>query len=51
MLTLEHVTKYYGRTLANDDISFRVEAGQIAILLGPNGALSDLLVEEFKKGL
>ena len=24
MLTLEHVTKYYGRTLANDDISFRV---------------------------
>ena len=38
MLTLEHVTKYYGRTLANADISFRVEAGQSAILLGPNGA-------------
>ena len=35
MLTLEHVTKYYGRTLANDDISFRVDAGQIAILLRP----------------
>ena len=45
MLTLEHVTKYYGRTLANDDISFRVEAGQIAILLGPNGAGKTTLMD------
>lgn len=45
MLTLEHVTKYYGRTLANDDISFRVEAGQIAILLGPNGAGKSTLIK------
>ena len=45
MLTLEHVTKYYGRTLANDDISFRVEAGQIAILLGPTGAGKSALIK------
>ena len=38
MLTLNHVTKYYGKNLANDDISFQVDSGQIAILLGPNGA-------------
>ena len=38
MLQLQHVTKYYGKNLANDDISFQVEEGQIAILLGPNGA-------------
>ena len=35
MLHLAHVTKYYGKNLANDDISFQVEGGQIAILLGP----------------
>lgn len=35
MLQLQHVTKYYGKNLANDDISFQVEEGQIAILLGP----------------
>ena len=39
MLTLNHVTKYYGKNLANDDISFQVDSGQIAILLGPNGLL------------
>ena len=41
MLTLNHVTKYYGKNLANDDISFQVDSGQIAILLGPNGALEN----------
>ena len=38
MLKIEHVTKRYGKTLANNDISFAVGEGQIAILLGPNGA-------------
>ena len=37
MLTLNHVTKYYGKNLANDDISFQVDSGQIAILLGHRG--------------
>ena len=34
MLTLNHVTKYYGKNLANDDISFQVDSSQIATLLG-----------------
>ncbi len=38
MLQVQSVTKKYGRTVANDEISFSVEDGQIAILLGPNGA-------------
>ena len=38
MLKLEHVTKKYGKTKANDDISFTVGDGQISILVGPNGA-------------
>lgn len=45
MLQLNHVTKYYGRTLANDDISFQVEPGQIAILLGPNGAGKSTIIK------
>jgi len=38
MLKVEHVTKKYGKLLANDDISFFVDEGQIAVLVGPNGA-------------
>lgn len=38
MLTVQNVSKKYGKTLANDNISFQVRDGQIAILLGPNGA-------------
>ena len=38
MLTVQSVSKRYGKLLANDNISFSVDAGQIAILLGPNGA-------------
>lgn len=45
MLNLNHVTKYYGKYLANDDISFQVEGGQIAILLGPNGAGKSTIIK------
>lgn len=45
MLNLNHVTKYYGKHLANDDISFRVDEGQIAILLGPNGAGKSTIIK------
>lgn len=38
MLSISGVTKRYGKTLANDNISFAVGDGQIGILLGPNGA-------------
>ncbi len=32
------LTKRYGRTLAVDDLSFRVEAGRVTGFVGPNGA-------------
>lgn len=38
MFEVSHVTKRYGKVIANDDISFSVADGQIAVLLGPNGA-------------
>ena len=38
MLTVEHVTKRYGKTVACDDLSFTLNEGSVTILLGPNGA-------------
>ena len=38
MIEVQHVTKRYGPTVAVDDVSFRVESGQILGFLGPNGA-------------
>ena len=38
MLEISNVTKKYGKTVANDNISFHVNDEQIAVLLGPNGA-------------
>jgi ABC-2 type transport system ATP-binding protein len=38
MITVEGLTKRYGRTVAVDNISFSVEKGQIVGFLGPNGA-------------
>jgi len=37
-ITVEHLTKRYGETLAVDDLSFTVEAGRVTGFLGPNGA-------------
>lgn len=45
MFTVSHVTKRYGKLLANSDISFGVEDGQIAILLGPNGAGKSTIIK------
>lgn len=45
MLKIEHVTKRYGKTIANNDISFDVENGQIAVLLGPNGAGKSTIIK------
>ncbi len=45
MLNIEHVTKKYGKTVANNDISFSVAEGQIAILLGPNGAGKSTIIK------
>src|SRR5213594_614123 len=38
MITVEHLTKHYGRITAVDDISFEVPKGEILGFLGPNGA-------------
>ena len=38
MIEVKHLTKVYGALTAVDNISFRVEPGEILGLLGPNGA-------------
>ena len=38
MIEVEALTKRYGRTVAVDDLSFRVEPARITGFLGPNGA-------------
>ena len=38
MIEVQHLTKRYGPTTAVDDVSFRVERGEILGFLGPNGA-------------
>ncbi len=38
MITVEHLTKYYGEALAVKDLSFEIQEGGIYGFLGPNGA-------------
>lgn len=38
MIKVENLTKYYGKRLAVDNISFNVEKGEIVGFLGPNAA-------------
>ncbi|MGN9778776.1 ABC transporter ATP-binding protein [Micromonospora sp. H33] len=38
MITVEHLTKRYGRHTAVEDVSFRCEPGTVTGFLGPNGA-------------
>ncbi len=38
MIEVQHLTKRYGNVTAVDDVSFRVEQGEILGFLGPNGA-------------
>lgn len=45
MLELVHVTKYYGTTLAANDVSFSVPDGTIGVLLGPNGAGKSTIIK------
>lgn len=45
MLSISGVTKKYGKTLANDNISFAVGDGQIGVLLGPNGAGKSTIIK------
>ncbi|MBQ9920565.1 MAG: ATP-binding cassette domain-containing protein [Clostridia bacterium] len=38
MIELNHITKLYGKKKAVNDVSFRIEKGEIVGFLGPNGA-------------
>lgn len=38
MLEVAHLTKKYGKVFANNDVSFTLKPGSIAVMLGPNGA-------------
>ena len=38
MIEVQHLTKRYGRVTAVNDVTFRVERGEILGFLGPNGA-------------
>src|SRR6266581_5013307 len=38
VIRVDAIRKMYGRTVAVDDVSFDVEAGEIFGLIGPNGA-------------
>ena len=38
MLTVDGLTKKYGKVIANEDVSFQIPDGSITVLLGPNGA-------------
>jgi ABC-2 type transport system ATP-binding protein len=38
VIEVQHLTKRYGRVTAVNDVSFRVERGEIVGFLGPNGA-------------
>ena len=38
MLDVKYITKNFGGVVANNDVSFSIEEGQIVGLIGPNGA-------------
>lgn len=38
MLEVLHLTKKYGKNIANDDLTFTIPDGTITVMLGPNGA-------------
>ncbi len=45
MLTVDHVTKRYGKVVANNYIHFTVNDGEIAVLMGPNGAGKSTIIK------
>lgn len=45
MLTVEHLTKKYGKVLACSDVSCHLEPGSVTVLLGPNGAGKSTLMK------
>lgn len=45
MLIVNSVTKKYGKILANDNVSFQINDGEIGILLGSNGAGKSTIIK------
>ncbi len=45
MIEVRNLSKRYGRLLANDSVSMRVEPGELNVLLGPNGAGKSTLIK------
>jgi len=45
MISINNLTKKYGKFLANDNISLHLDAGEMGILLGPNGAGKSTLIK------
>ena len=45
VVEVENIRKVYGSTVAVDDISFKVKAGEIFCIVGPNGAGKSTAVE------
>lgn len=45
MLSVRGVTKKYGKLVANDDVSFEINSGEISVLLGPNGAGKSTIIK------
>lgn len=45
MLVVSNVTKKYHKVVANEDINFVIEDGNIGILLGPNGAGKSTIIK------
>ncbi len=38
MLAIQGIAKRFGGLVANDDVTFQVEKGEIFAVIGPNGA-------------
>jgi len=45
MVTVNNLTKKYGKLIACDNVSLSINSGEIAILLGPNGAGKSTLIK------
>ncbi len=45
MLVVNNVSKKYGKVIANNNISFTVNNGEISILVGPNGAGKSTIIK------
>jgi glutamate/aspartate transport system ATP-binding protein len=56
VITLEHVSKWYGSTQVLDDCSTRIEKGEVVVVCGPSGSGKSTLIkcvnglEPFQKG-